>query len=116
MKIYCQVAEGGCQGAFTLTFETGSDTGVLNSSPYRIPTTENRWQMRPKGSLKDVIARAESNGDYFMVGELIDSGFNRYMANGNVAGNNYQEFVQYIDDAYSVYINYMKLKGKILKA
>ena len=72
--------------------------------------------MQPKESLKDVIARAESNGDYFMVGELIESGFKMYMPKGQVAGYNYKDFVKYIDDAYSVYINYMKLKGKILKA
>ncbi len=67
-------------------------------------------------SLKDVIARAEENGDYYMVSELIESGFNMYMQRGSVDGYNYREFVNYINDAYNSYLNYMKLKGKILEA
>ena len=67
-------------------------------------------------SLKDIITRAEKNGDYYMVSELIESGFNMYMKRGSMDGYNYRDFVEYINDAYNAYINYMKLKGEILKA
>lgn len=72
--------------------------------------------MKTRESLKELISRAESNGDYFMVSELIESGFKMYMEKGPVEGYNYRNMVHYVDDAYSTYINYMKLKGKILKA
>lgn len=68
--------------------------------------------MSSRGSLKDVIVKAEINGDYYMVSELIKSGFNMYMKNGTVSGYNYDNFVGYINDAYNTYLKYAKNKDK----
>ncbi|MBU0993004.1 MAG: hypothetical protein KJ737_10970 [Proteobacteria bacterium] len=64
--------------------------------------------------LKDVIQRAEKNGDYYMVSELIESGFDLFMKRGRVAGYNYEDFMAYIDDAYEAYLNYRKLTEKMI--